>query len=372
MQSLSRINITFVHGCIQVKAKVAGRLDHVLADVKTTGASLCNDAYTDNSQRPLMNFMLVTPKGAAFQSSVDLSEEIVHGNPDAKVQKDAVFVADAWDKAIKAVGKEDVVCIITDSAAVNEKAASLLLAEHKASRFVDQSIDVYCHVSNCQPLFSGTRVNTATSCGCAAARMPSTLPSRTLVSCRGWQSLSSKHATWCASLPTTRPHVRFCGNTLSSTCSSQVRCSLCWNTVQHASYNISLVTLAGDTRFGTNFLMLGRLVEVHQKLKQMVADDKWHAWEQTQKNTSEAAGVRNLINQDSFWVLVEGIVEAVTPMMSLLRLVDSPTPCMGKVYNNCFLVGEALAASRQIKVVQRQELVEIWQQRWVQCVMTMS
>ena len=39
-----------------------------------------------------------------------------------------------------------------------------------------------------------------------------------------------------------------------------------------------LLGTAGETRFGTNFIMLSRLVEVKRELQKTVVDEKWVAW----------------------------------------------------------------------------------------------
>lgn len=102
-------------------------------DKYITGATLCTDTWTDPGQRPIMNFMMVTPKGAVFQSSVDLSKGLATGDPEATVQKNVEVLAAEWEKAVLAAGKDNIVAFITDSA-VNEKAATLLLDPDEMSR----------------------------------------------------------------------------------------------------------------------------------------------------------------------------------------------------------------------------------------------
>jgi hypothetical protein len=45
-----------------------------------------------------------------------------------------------------------------------------------------------------------------------------------------------------------------------------------------AELTSALLCAIGETRFGTNFIMLGRLVEVRRELQKTVVDEKWEAW----------------------------------------------------------------------------------------------
>lgn len=120
---------------------------------------------------------------------------------------------------------------------------------------------------------------------------------------------------------------------------------------------------SGDTRFGTNFLMLIRLAKMAVKLKQLVADEKWQEWEASRLVRDDAIRVRHLINSDEFWAKVEAIVDLTEPIMSLLRMVDSPAPCMGKVYYGCYRIQELITANTYFAAHRKQQLLDIWEKR---------
>lgn len=56
------------------KADIEKQLAALVLDVmETTGATLASDGWTSVDNRPLLNCMLVTPKGSCFRKSIDTS-----------------------------------------------------------------------------------------------------------------------------------------------------------------------------------------------------------------------------------------------------------------------------------------------------------
>ena len=49
-------------------------LEHVMDSVQHTGQALVGDGWGSNTNRPLLNFIAVTTKGAKFMHSVDTSQ----------------------------------------------------------------------------------------------------------------------------------------------------------------------------------------------------------------------------------------------------------------------------------------------------------
>ena len=76
------------------------------------------DGWSDAQRRPILNILLVTPAGATFLNSIDSSGQV----------KNAQFIADVITAAIDKVGPQQVVQVITDSAA-NCKAAWEIIKE---------------------------------------------------------------------------------------------------------------------------------------------------------------------------------------------------------------------------------------------------
>jgi len=98
-----------------------------------------------------------------------------------------------------------------------------------------------------------------------------------------------------------------------------------------------------DTRFGTNFIMLSRMLEVRKALEQTVSHEVWDLWVD-----SLAAALRDVPHEvkslihDSrdggFWSKIQELVDIMAPVMSTLRLFDGNMPVVGKVYWACFKV----------------------------------
>ena len=84
----------------------------------TSGGTLVSDGWTNVQNRPIINFLAVTPDGAMFMDGMDTSGQV----------KDADFIAEELQKRIESIGAEDIVQVVTDSAgncvAAREKLAS--------------------------------------------------------------------------------------------------------------------------------------------------------------------------------------------------------------------------------------------------------
>jgi hypothetical protein len=66
---------------------------------------------------------------------------------------------------------------------------------------------------------------------------------------------------------------------------------------------------SGETRFGTHFMMLERLLEVKQPLQQMVMSDEWSAWSSAAKYKQPADEVQERITDSNWWRLVTALVK---------------------------------------------------------------
>jgi hypothetical protein len=90
------------------KVSVAAELKSFMASARSNKATITSDGWSDTRNRPLLNVLMVTPKGEKFLESVDASGDT----------KDADFIAQVVGKAIEDVGAETVVQVCMDSAAV--------------------------------------------------------------------------------------------------------------------------------------------------------------------------------------------------------------------------------------------------------------
>lgn len=88
----------------------------VLDILETTGCTLASDGWSSVDNRPLLNVMLVTPKGACFRKAIDTSGQV----------KDAEYVAGVVEEAINEAGAENIVQVVMDGAAVCIAAGRIL------------------------------------------------------------------------------------------------------------------------------------------------------------------------------------------------------------------------------------------------------
>ena len=83
-----------------------------------TGVTIVSDGWKDAKNRPLINVLAVSPKGAMFLKAIDCEGKV----------KDGPFIANILIEAIEQVGARNVVQVITDNAK-NCRAAGLLVEE---------------------------------------------------------------------------------------------------------------------------------------------------------------------------------------------------------------------------------------------------
>jgi len=100
------------------KVSVAAKLKSFMASTRSNKATITSDGWSNTRNRPLLNLLMVTPKGEKFLESVDTSGDT----------KDANFIAQVVGKAIKDVGVEIMVQVCMDSAAVCKVACHKLEA----------------------------------------------------------------------------------------------------------------------------------------------------------------------------------------------------------------------------------------------------
>eukprot|EP01018_Ginkgo_biloba_P029392 Gb_22464 [translate_table: standard] len=95
-----------------------------------------------------------------------------------------------------------------------------------------------------------------------------------------------------------------------------------------------------DTRFSTYYITLNRVVEEKDSLRLTVGNE----WEKSPlSKTSKGKLVEEIILRSNFWDSAERVLKMCEPIMEMLRLVDSDTPCMGFIYKGMERCKEAIA-----------------------------
>eukprot|EP01018_Ginkgo_biloba_P012932 Gb_37012 [translate_table: standard] len=86
-----------------------------------------------------------------------------------------------------------------------------------------------------------------------------------------------------------------------------------------------------DTRFATYYITVNRVVEEKASLSLIVCGNEWE--KSPLLNTSKGNLVEEMILSSNFWDNVKRVLKMCEPIMEMLRLVDSDTPCMGFIYD---------------------------------------
>ncbi|XP_074274145.1 uncharacterized protein LOC141597770 [Silene latifolia] len=229
------------------------------------------DGWTDRKRRSICNFLVNSPKGTVFSSSIDTSE----------ISKTADKVLEMLDAIVEKVGEENVVQIVTDNAA-NYKAAGLRLMEKRPKLFwtpcAAHCIDLMLEDLDKKISIHGVTIT-------KARKITTYIYSRTLLHC--WMKEFTKDRELI------RPAV---------------------------------------TRFATSYLTLRCLNEQKGPLLALFASDKWKG-SKFGKSVEGKNVQRIVLNTRGFWPRIITCLRAALPLVKVLRMVDSDeNPAMGFIY----------------------------------------
>ncbi|XP_024522236.1 uncharacterized protein LOC112343292 [Selaginella moellendorffii] len=116
-----------------------------------------------------------------------------------------------------------------------------------------------------------------------------------------------------------------------------------------------------DTRFGYNFIMMERLVELREALQQMFVCPAYRA--RPESNSRAGRDSYATVFDDSFWQQVKDMLEVSKDVMLLLRVVDGDIPAIGKIYE-CMNRLDASLEEGQSDYGRYRELHQIMSNRW--------
>jgi hypothetical protein len=97
----------------KIKAQIAKRTKMF---IRTYGAMLARDGWSSVNNHPLLNMMCVSPVGEEFLGAIDTSGHM----------KDAVYIADVIKRYLIEVGPENVIQVCTDNTNMMRKAVSIV------------------------------------------------------------------------------------------------------------------------------------------------------------------------------------------------------------------------------------------------------
>jgi hypothetical protein len=263
----------------KIKAQIAERTKMF---IRTYGVTLVGNGWSSVNNHPLLNMMCVSPAGKEFLEAIDTSGHM----------KDAVYIANVIKRYLIEVGPENVVQVCTDNASVMRKAVSIVQQQWPHLYFQE----CMAHVLNLLlqdwglPQWASFVVEDAQKIV------------RFIRACHISLALFHKHETI------------------------------------HAK-RLSLLS-PGATRFATNFLMVARVLDMKETLKQTVTDVEWDTYVRTLSDTqrkpirTQAQELRRLILGDDseFWQSCANYCTVMKATVVALKEFDGKQPCMGNIY----------------------------------------
>jgi hypothetical protein len=95
------------------------------------------------------------------------------------------------------------------------------------------------------------------------------------------------------------------------------------NAVLVQEWCIFNVIVVGDTRFGTSFIMMERLVQVRSALQKMMVDDQWTEYMgQAGQHAEGAEGTAGTVGNPSFWKKVVMLVDIIRQVCGICTAID--------------------------------------------------
>lgn len=266
--SYHEIRVTFLDKEV---TNVMVMLDEFKQEWKKTGCTIMSDGWSDRKRRSICNFLVNSPKGTVFLSSIDTSD----------ISKTTDKVLEMLDVVVEQVGEENVVQVVTDNAA-NYKAAGEKLME-KRTKLYWTPCAAHCIDLMLEDLEKKIKVHNVTIA--KARKITTYIYSRTLL------------LTWMRESTKGRELIR-----------------------------------PGVTRFATSYLTLRCLNEHKGSLLALFASNKWKSSKFA--TTVEGKKIQRIVlDTRGFWQSVLTCLKGALPLVKVLRMVDSDeNPAMGFIY----------------------------------------
>ncbi|XP_031489258.1 uncharacterized protein LOC116256869 [Nymphaea colorata] len=246
----------------------------------TTGVSIVSDGWTDIQRRPLINFIVIARDEPIFLKAVDASGEY----------KDAGYLKQLFVEAIKELGPDKVVQLITDNDAVCKSAGLSLRYD-------------FPHIF-WTPCVAHT-LNLALKDICN--------PPSEDVDPKGHELFS-----WIQEIEKDVRNIR------NFIVNHQHALSL------FSSYSDLRLLKVAETRFASIIVMLKRIQRVQDALIQMVFSREWSFYRV--EDEAKVQSIKNLIVEDTWWEKIVYFLDFTEPIWCMLRAVDKDEPMLHRVY----------------------------------------
>ncbi|XP_028088946.1 uncharacterized protein LOC114289419 isoform X2 [Camellia sinensis] len=265
------------------------------------GCSLTSNGWTSQNGRTLINFLANCPRGTMFVESIDASS----------YSKDGQKLFELLDKFVDDVGDVNVVQIITDSASANVLAGKFL--EAKRPHLFWTPCAAHCVDLILEDIFK-------------------------------------------------LPHMKKTFDRAIRVHGYIYNCPGVLNMMRMFTQLKNLVKPA-KTRFATTFLTLSRIHQQKNNLRKMFTSEEWTSSKWAKEPKGKQA--TQIMLMPSFWNLVVYALKVSSPLVHVLRLVDSEKkPAMGYIYEAMDRTKESIAKSFNEKEEKYKNIFEIIDNRW--------
>ncbi|KAK9276942.1 hypothetical protein L1049_006480 [Liquidambar formosana] len=252
----------------KVKGDINVRYKKYKDEWKDTGCTILCDCWSDGRTKSLVVFSVTCPKGTLFLKSVDIS-----GHAD-----DAHYLFELLESVILVVGVENVVQVITDSAASFVYAGRLLMGKYTSLFWTPCAS--YCIDKMLEDISEQEWVSTVLEEAKTITRY---------IYSHAWVLNMMRKFTGGREL--NRPRI---------------------------------------TRFVTNFLTLRSVVIQEDNLKNMFSHTEWLS--SIYSRRPDAQAIKSLLHLERFWKSAHEAVRVSEPLVKVLRIVDGDMPAMGYIY----------------------------------------
>ncbi|KAF5826185.1 hypothetical protein DUNSADRAFT_4270 [Dunaliella salina] len=93
-------------------------------------------------------------------------------------------------------------------------------------------------------------------------------------------------------------------------------------------------------------------------------DPDWARWLKKKKYHELGERMKKLVADVKWWKRIKAVLKLCAPVMSMLRMVDGPAPCISKVYFNCYQLQEHFSECKAFKPEKMQLVKDIFSDTW--------
>ena len=273
---------------VEVKERVS-RI--VLSNILYSGCTIVSDGWSNVQRRPLINVMVVCPRGETFIKSIDSSGAI----------KSGMYIADVLSTVIQEIGSEHVVQVVMDNAANCKNAGKVIQRRWP---------HIYAN-------------------GCNTHSLNLVL--------KDWYN--SEETTWFAKpIDGARQIVKFVLKRQRVLDIFRARMSV-------------MLKLPAETKFCTHFYTLESILRNKCSIIDTFNCTSFNEWqeEQSERVKEKIVLLRGFISKPTWWRGVMDVYHVMMPVMFAVRNLDQRAPNLGKVWMTWWSIQQSLESPEPLK-----------------------